>query len=233
MNAINLQNLPKIHYQNQVVITTELLAKCYGAKEIQIRQNHANNRPRFVEGVHFFKLEGDELRAFKQINSREQTKPTLGDSISDFLGQFGLDFEVVDYAEKHRVDNIDSVEIASKVKSLTLWTERGAARHSKILDSDTAWDMFDRLETAYFHADRQTIPDETQIIIRNLQTELLKSRKRMDKVWRLHQAGFSKAESSRMLGVGETTVRKEHSTLKACGFTALPVGTQLDVFGGE
>jgi len=78
-----------------------------------------------------------------------------------------------------------------------------------------------------------TIPDETQIIIRNLQTELLKSRKRMDKVWRLHQAGFSKAESSRMLGVGETTVRKEHSTLKACGFTAQPVGTQLDVFGGE
>lgn len=33
---------------------------------------------------------------------------------------------------------------------LILWTERGAARHAKMLDTDQAWSMFDKLEAAYF-----------------------------------------------------------------------------------
>ncbi len=31
-----------------------------------------------------------------------------------------------------------------------LWTERGAARHSKMLGTDTAWEVFDQLEETYF-----------------------------------------------------------------------------------
>lgn len=232
MNTINPQNLPKIHWQNQIVITTELLAKCYGAKEKQIRQNYANNKARFVEGVHFFKLEGEQLRAFKQRSFTESCGDV--DSLGDFLGQFGFQVDVVDTAQDRDVDDIDSVKIARNINSLTLWTERGAARHSKILDTDLAWDMFDRLETAYFHSARpaMAIPTETQTIIRNLQAELLKSRKRMDKVLRLQQAGFSKAESARMLAIGETTVRKEAAILKRCGFRVDAAGGQLDLFGG-
>lgn len=33
---------------------------------------------------------------------------------------------------------------------LYLWTERGANRHSKILDTDQAWEQFDILEETYF-----------------------------------------------------------------------------------
>ncbi|NVZ11283.1 ORF6N domain-containing protein [Allochromatium humboldtianum] len=33
---------------------------------------------------------------------------------------------------------------------LTLWTERGASRHAKMLDTDEAWEVFGRLEEAYF-----------------------------------------------------------------------------------
>lgn len=34
--------------------------------------------------------------------------------------------------------------------SLYIWTERGANRHSKILDTDRAWEQFDILEETYF-----------------------------------------------------------------------------------
>lgn len=42
-------------------------------------------------------------------------------------------------------------QISNKARSLTLWTEKGAARMSKIVDTDEAWDFFERMETAYFH----------------------------------------------------------------------------------
>lgn len=41
-------------------------------------------------------------------------------------------------------------QISPKVRTLTLWTERGAARHAKMLNSDKAWDMFELLEETFF-----------------------------------------------------------------------------------
>nr|WP_025775185.1 ORF6C domain-containing protein [Clostridium botulinum] len=37
-------------------------------------------------------------------------------------------------------------------RELMLWTERGANRHCKILDTDKAWEQFDNLEETYFRA---------------------------------------------------------------------------------
>lgn len=42
------------------------------------------------------------------------------------------------------------VQNPSKVRSLYVWTERGADRHCKILDTDKAWEQFDKLEDNYF-----------------------------------------------------------------------------------
>ena len=55
---------------------------------------------------------------------------------------------------KHSVEIFDSVKIARNVNSLTLWTERGAARHAKMLNSDRAWDMFELLEETFFRVAR-------------------------------------------------------------------------------
>ena len=41
-------------------------------------------------------------------------------------------------------------QISPKVRTLTLWTERGAARHAKMLNSDKAWDMYELLEETFF-----------------------------------------------------------------------------------
>lgn len=51
---------------------------------------------------------------------------------------------------KHSMSLRPSVKIARNVRSLMLWTERGAARHAKMLDTDRAWDVFEILEDNYF-----------------------------------------------------------------------------------
>ncbi|WP_421692529.1 ORF6N domain-containing protein [Xenorhabdus bovienii] len=53
---------------------------------------------------------------------------------------------------KNRVSLSDSVGLVGKrARSLTLWTERGAARHAKMLDTDQAWNVFEKLEDFYFN----------------------------------------------------------------------------------
>lgn len=49
-----------------------------------------------------------------------------------------------------RVTN-SHAQISSKARSVVFWTEKGAARMSKIVDTDEAWSFFERLEDSYFH----------------------------------------------------------------------------------
>ena len=43
------------------------------------------------------------------------------------------------------------LQISPKTRCLYLWTRRGASRHSKMLGTDRAWEMFDALEESYFN----------------------------------------------------------------------------------
>lgn len=55
---------PILH--NQIpVITSELLAQLYGTKIKNISDNFLNNTTRFIAGKHYFKIEKNELREFK------------------------------------------------------------------------------------------------------------------------------------------------------------------------
>lgn len=45
----------------------------------------------------------------------------------------------------------DSPLVGKNANQLYLWTERGANRHCKILDTDKAWEQFDNLEETYFN----------------------------------------------------------------------------------
>ncbi|EEJ0779870.1 ORF6N domain-containing protein [Salmonella enterica] len=49
------------------------------------------------------------------------------------------------------------LQISTKTRSLILWTERGAARHAKMLETDQAWEVFERLEDCYF-SQKQPVP---------------------------------------------------------------------------
>ncbi|HDU8431804.1 TPA: ORF6N domain-containing protein [Morganella morganii] len=115
-NAVVTQSrftVPEVYYRDQKVITTESLAVGYGADARNIQDNFSNNKDRFVEGKHYFKLEGVELHAFKNCP-----------------------------------DNFGSVN--KHARNLILWTERGASRHAKMLETDQAWDYFELLEDFYF-----------------------------------------------------------------------------------
>ncbi|MCC2764606.1 ORF6N domain-containing protein [Clostridium perfringens] len=47
---------------------------------------------------------------------------------------------------------------------LYLWTERGAARHAKILDTDEAWDVYEELEETYFRVkNEENILDTSEL----------------------------------------------------------------------
>lgn len=120
--TLAVESLSVITYQQRPVITTELLAQAYGTDADNIRHNFSRNARRFVEGKHFFKLEGPALREFKKaLHDRESCSG-----------------------------------IARQTRNLLLWTERGAARHAKMLDTDQAWDVFERLEDSYFNRAERT-----------------------------------------------------------------------------
>lgn len=112
-NHSPVENLPVVTYNSLPVITTDMLAQVYGTETIRIQQNHKRNDDRFIAGKHFFKLEGTELKEFKNRLS-----------LSESVGK--------------------------RARSLVLWTERGAARHAKMLETDQAWEVFEKLEDFYF-----------------------------------------------------------------------------------
>lgn len=113
-------NIQIVEYKEERVLTTDQLAQAYECDKQQVMQNFNNNKDRFEEGKHYFRLEGEELKAFKNC-----------------------------------FENIEVVGIGKRAPFAYLWTRRGASRHCKMLGTDKAWEMFDRLEENYFDKHEQ------------------------------------------------------------------------------
>lgn len=111
--VVTPETLPPMAWQQAKVITTDLLARLYGTQSKRIQDNYQNNASRFVEGKHYFRLEGEALREFKNYP------------------------EIIGVVQKN-------------TRHMILWTERGAARHAKMLDTSEAWEVFEKLEDCYF-----------------------------------------------------------------------------------
>ena len=62
-----MKDLIPVKFNEEVVITTKMLASVYECEEKQIIQNFNNNKSKFVKGVHYYKLEGVELKEFKRV----------------------------------------------------------------------------------------------------------------------------------------------------------------------
>ncbi|EJD6500630.1 ORF6N domain-containing protein [Providencia rettgeri] len=64
----------------------------------------------------------------------------------------GKHYYLIDGEELKQMKNLNSLrDVVSKHTSqLILWTERGASRHAKMLETDQAWDYFELLEETYF-----------------------------------------------------------------------------------
>ncbi|WP_066856586.1 integrase arm-type DNA-binding domain-containing protein [Halodesulfovibrio spirochaetisodalis] len=125
VSEVNVEAYEPLVYQGSPVVPTQLLAQLYGCNVKNIKQNYKRNEKRFVEGKHYYKVEGEELRRVKHLASQR--------------GQ---------------------VKISTQTPTVLLWTERGAARHAKMLETDAAWDVFEKLEDAYFNreTDKDVVP---------------------------------------------------------------------------
>ncbi|MFT8406788.1 MAG: ORF6N domain-containing protein [Liquorilactobacillus nagelii] len=73
---------------------------------------------------------------------------------------------------KSQVENID-LPINKFASHLILWTKRGASRHSKMLGTDQAWDMYDELEENYFSVTNQrplSLPEQISLVAKGYST---------------------------------------------------------------
>lgn len=130
-------------YKGVPVLTTAMLADFYGTDQGNIRKNHSNNIDRFIEGKHFFKISGQELKDFaSSLKLLTNELPPSQRGEQDLLTSVDGDQSLL--------VNIIHAQISNKVRVLILWTERGAARHAKMLDTNQAWDIFEQLEDCYF-----------------------------------------------------------------------------------
>ncbi|MGX7745827.1 ORF6N domain-containing protein [Rhodopseudomonas parapalustris] len=111
-----MNKLMPMEYKNQRIVTTDVLADSFGTDKKIISNNFNRNIERFVEGKHYYMLQGEALKDFKGIHHNDES----------------LKF----------------------VSVLYLWTDRGAARHAKILDTDEAWEVYEQLEETYFNASK-------------------------------------------------------------------------------
>lgn len=65
---------------------------------------------------------------------------------------------------KNYVENFDLVQLDKRARHFTLWTERGAARHAKMLNSDKAWDVFELLEETFFRVAAERYAEQSKNI---------------------------------------------------------------------
>ncbi|EQB4336177.1 ORF6N domain-containing protein [Clostridium botulinum] len=124
-----ITEIKPVEVSGERVLTTEQLGEVYEVDPIRIQQGFNRNQDKFIEGKHYFKLEGSKLKDFKTTYLKDN--PSM-----------------------------------LRINCLYLWTERGANRHCKILDTDKAWEQFDNLEEIYFRV------KENKVEVNQLSPEL-------------------------------------------------------------
>lgn len=63
--TVNITKLAPVNFNNEIVITTKTLAQVYECEEANISNNFKRNENKFIEGKHYYKLQGKELKEFK------------------------------------------------------------------------------------------------------------------------------------------------------------------------
>lgn len=119
-----MNQLQLIEQSDQRVLTTAQLAEAFGTEARRIAENFNANKERYKLGKHYFLLEGETLKGFKN---------EYGNSV-----------------------------VASTANKLYLWTEKGACLHAKSLNTDPAWETYERLVDEYYEIKYQTI-DTSQL----------------------------------------------------------------------
>lgn len=63
-----MKDLIPVKFNEEIVITTKMLAQVYECQDVNIKKNFNLNKDKFIEGKHYYKVEGEELKEFKEYN---------------------------------------------------------------------------------------------------------------------------------------------------------------------
>lgn len=140
---MKIEELVPIVYKGERVLTSKQVAELYEVSPSRIKDNFRKSKKHFQEGEHYFKIAGEVLHDLKEQVNEEIAKLVMS-------AQAGESFR--------------SLEIHSPLATFThnaiLYTAQGCARHCKMLNTETAWRVFSKLEKAYF--DTQTVLEPVQ-----------------------------------------------------------------------
>ena len=73
--SVNNSEVTVITYRNQRVVTTDSLAAGYSTTAQNITNNFNRNKNRFIEGKHYFRIEGEEVENLRNSLSYVQISP--------------------------------------------------------------------------------------------------------------------------------------------------------------
>ena len=130
----------KLWYREKYVLTTEQVAEILGTDPARIRQSFKRNKKHFIEGKHYFRLKGEELKTMKALLDGEQLSiKKIFSSMKLIKAPDSTDIEV------------PKPTMGKRSASMILWTRKGVARHAKVLTTEQAWAIYERMEEVYFN----------------------------------------------------------------------------------
>lgn len=100
---------------------------------------------------------GTEARMLSNNFNRNKEKYFEGKHYICLQGE-----ELQEFKTNHQFDE------SSRINKLYLWTEKGAFLHAKSLNTDKAWEVYDRLIDSYFEKELPKVPTSTSGQIRIL-----------------------------------------------------------------
>lgn len=130
---LELEIFPLV-YREFFVVTTKQLSMLYGCSSQNITVNFRAHEKNFIDGVDYFLLIGEDLRAFKkQIRQETHEGNQAGRNLSSYLHGANI--------------------VPSSASMMFLWTESGARKHAEFLTGNRAKIIFSAIALGYFRAD--------------------------------------------------------------------------------
>ena len=156
----------KLWYREKYVLTTEQVAEILGTDPARIRQSFKRNKKHFIEGKHYFRLKGEELKTMKALLDGEQLN----------IKKIFSSMKLVEAPDSTDIE-VPKPTMGKRSASMILWTRKGVARHAKVLTTEQAWAIYERMEEVYFSVmEKEVLEEPTQLTLNGR------------KVWTLKQA---------------------------------------------
>ena len=147
----NMNELTVTEYRNIRVLTTQQIAEAYGTEDRRISENFNANKERYVEGKHYVRLEGQELKEFLQSANSVVQNPSkvrnlyLWTEKGAFLHAKSLNTDTAWEVYDHLVDSyFNKQKILSTAEQIQILAQGNIELEQKIESVDKDLQAFKR-----------------------------------------------------------------------------------------